>query len=294
MGDYDAKSGSRLLLTTVLLTLFLIGSFGIRAHAFTNGQSASLVIGQKDFTSRGYSTSQTGFHLPGTAIFDSSGNMWVADVANNRILEFKPPFATGMQASFVIGQKDFTTKSQATTQSGLAFPFALAFDSSGNLWVAETLNNRVLEFKPPFSNGMNASLVIGQPDFATYASATTQNGFSEPHSPRFDSSGNLWVSEGPSTSRVLEFTSSTSSSVTTTSPTTTAQSTPSTTTLVQSSQTSVTSTTTNQAFGQLIQIAAGVAIVVVAVGLIAVFLLRSRRKSEATRTTQTPLSGSIS
>ncbi len=474
---HDVKSRSRILLTTFLLTLFLISSFSTRAYAFTNGQSASLVIGQNNFTSTGHSTSQTGFNLPGTAIFDSSGNMWVADVGNNRILEFKPPFAMGMQATFVIGQGDFTTSSQATTQNGLAGPFALAFDSSGDLWVTEVLNNRVvefrppfslgmsasivigqsdfthqspgssksgllspdglafdqsgnlwvgdqsnnrvlefkppfadgmdaslvigqpdfetlsatttqaglnlgsmrgmrplnpdvafdpsgnlwvsddnnnrvLEFKPPFANGMNAYLVIGQPDFVTAAAsggktglfnpagiafdsggnlwvadlgnnrvlefqspfnsgmaaslvigqqdfasstpATTQNGFSEPHSPRFDSSGNLWVSEGRSISRILEFTSSTSSSVTTTSPPTTAQSTPSTTTLVQSSQTSVTSTTTNQAFGQLIQIAAGVAIVVVAVGLIAVFLLRSRRKSEATRTTQTPLSGSFS
>ena len=38
-----------------------------------------------------------------------------------------------------------------------------AFDGSGNLWVADAFNQRVLEYTPPFSNGMAASLELGQP-----------------------------------------------------------------------------------------------------------------------------------
>jgi len=38
----------------------------------------------------------------------------------------------------------------------------MAFDTSGNLWVNEAFNNRVLEFSPPFSNAELASVDLGQ------------------------------------------------------------------------------------------------------------------------------------
>jgi hypothetical protein len=95
------------LLLTAIIAMLLIGTFSIRAYAFANGQSATLVIGQKDFTSGTIATSQSGLYDPGGTSFDSSGNLWVPDWANNRILEFRTPFANGMVASLVIGQSDW-------------------------------------------------------------------------------------------------------------------------------------------------------------------------------------------
>jgi hypothetical protein len=63
-----------------------------------------------------------------------------------------------------------------------------------------------LEFEPPFSNGMGASLVIGQQDFDSSQAATTESGLSFDGPPGFGSSGNLWVPDFGN-SRVLEFTS---------------------------------------------------------------------------------------
>ncbi len=197
---------SKFLIATILLTLLLSTSV-IRAHAFTNGQSASLVIGQKDFTSGSAGRSQSGLAGPTYAIFDSSGNLWVGDFQNSRVLEFKPPFSTGMNASLVIGQQNFETNTPATSQSGLkgqGLVLALAFDSSGNLWVGDPGNNRVLEFKPPFSTGMPASLVIGQKDFTSAFKATTKDGLSQPVAVAFDHSDNLWVDD-LGNFRVLEF-----------------------------------------------------------------------------------------
>ena len=171
---------------------------------FSNGKAASLVIGQVDFVSSGISTTQTGLNGPFGLGFDSSGNLWVSDSGNNRVLMFKPPFSTGMAASLVIGQTDFVSHVSATTQTGLNGPFGLGFDSSGNLWVADAFNNRVLMFKPPFSNGKAASLVIGQTDFVSSGSATTQTGLSEPSGLVFDASGGLWVADAFN-DRVLMF-----------------------------------------------------------------------------------------
>jgi NHL repeat-containing protein len=204
---------------------------------FANGQSASQVLGQNDFTSYKPTSSPGGVDTPTQVLFDSSGNMWVVDFANYRVLEFKPPFSSGMSSSLSIGHQEppayDSTGAQLSpeywpnTASGLGpggyrlpappggyysegDPTGAAFDSSGNLWVADSGSNRILEFKTPFSDGMNASLVIGQKNFTNGCLACTGSilgplsRLTNPTQPVFDSSGNLWVLDGGD-NRVLEF-----------------------------------------------------------------------------------------
>jgi len=111
--------------------------------------------------------------------------MWVPDAFNHRVLEFVPPFATNMQSSLVLGQADFVHGAAnqggaAPTSATLSFPHQVAFDSNGNLYVTDAGNNRVLVFMPPFSDGMNASLVLGQADFVSSGPATTATGLEFP------------------------------------------------------------------------------------------------------------------
>lgn len=171
----------------------------------TSGMAASVVIGQSDFTSSNTTApTQSSLIDPFGLAFDAAGDLWVVD-GNRRILEYVPPFTNGMSASLVIGQSDFTSNSQATTASGLNFPTEVAFDATGNLWLVDQGNNRVLEYKAPFSTGESANIVIGQPDFTSSASATTATGMNSPYGIAFDGSGNLWVSDNRNL-RVLEFT----------------------------------------------------------------------------------------
>jgi sugar lactone lactonase YvrE len=188
------------------------------APPFSNGEGASLVIGQPSFTVGAcLGVSQTGLCRPAGLAFDSLGQLWVTDQLNSRVLEFTPPFSIGESASLVIGQPGFTTGTCSgglggtPTQSGLCLSFGgvlssgVAFDSSGNLWATDDFNSRMLEFKPPFSSGESASLVIGQSSFTTNTCSTTQSGLCGPSGLAFDSSGNLWVPD-EGNSRVLEFT----------------------------------------------------------------------------------------
>jgi hypothetical protein len=116
---------------------------------FSTGMKASLVIGQTDMASSGSGLASSSFNLPWAITFDSKGDLWVADWDNSRVLEFLPPFFTGMSASRVIGQPDFTTGNPALTATGMAYPSGLAFDSQGNLWVSDQGNSRVLEYLSP-------------------------------------------------------------------------------------------------------------------------------------------------
>ena len=66
-----------------------------------------------------------------------------------------------MDASLVLCQPDFMTANGVATQNGYFNPERPSFDSSGNMWVADWGNNRVLEFtSTPVPEFPTASLAI--------------------------------------------------------------------------------------------------------------------------------------
>ncbi len=138
------------------------------------------------------------------------GQIWVADVLNNRVMEFKPPFTDGMNASLELGHAagglQFMTSTPSVGPNGLNSPVDMKFDPSGDLWISDRGNNRVMEFKPPFTDGMNASSVVGQVDLSTVAPyiSPSESSLFGPNGIAFDSSGNLWVAD-ENFNRVLEF-----------------------------------------------------------------------------------------
>ncbi|MDA4130404.1 MAG: NHL repeat-containing protein [Thaumarchaeota archaeon] len=175
------------------------------AAPLTTGESASVVLGQPDFTTHECRSGPAGLCVVIAVAFDSSGDLWATDPSNNRVLEFKPPFVNGGNASIVIGYADFfSTSSNLANASSLYDSFGIAFDSSGNLWVADNGYSRVLRFNTPFSNGESASLVLGQQNFTGNFTVTTQSSIGHPGGITFDSSGNLWVSDRDNR-RVLKF-----------------------------------------------------------------------------------------
>ena len=95
---------------------------------------------------------------------DSDGNLWVADVGNNRVLRFPVHPDTGVidsTADLVLGQSSFLTAGPGSSLNGLHAPSAVRFDSKGWLYVADAANSRVLVFKPPFASSMRADGEFG-------------------------------------------------------------------------------------------------------------------------------------
>jgi uncharacterized protein (TIGR03437 family) len=110
----------------------------------------------------------------GFLLFDSQGNLWVTDSANHRVLRYPAArvgdgATNGPDADLVLGQTDFGTATPSQPASGqnpklvkgkLSFPFGLAFDRVGRLFVADSLS-RVLVFAPNPQIGIEAVRVMG-------------------------------------------------------------------------------------------------------------------------------------
>jgi sugar lactone lactonase YvrE len=197
---------------------------------FADGAPADLVIGQPDFFSNaanegGGSTSSTTHSLgdPVGVAVDSNSNLYVADGGNNRVLEFAAPFAgcgslpcvDSANATVVIGIQGTSTANCAGTPSAMTLcgPGSVALDSANNLYVADTTDNRVLEFLAPLSSNEAASVVWGQGGSFTSndrnnpsnsPSTPTANSLYLPEGVALDASNNLYISDFFN-NRVLEF-----------------------------------------------------------------------------------------
>jgi hypothetical protein len=88
-----------------------------------------------------------------------SGNLWVGDLSNHRVLKFVAPLTTGMAATTVIGQPDFATVTSGAGNNKMNTPSGIALDSSGNLWITDQSNNRISSFSASTSGSQVTSSV---------------------------------------------------------------------------------------------------------------------------------------
>jgi sugar lactone lactonase YvrE len=146
-------------LRILIIAAFLLGGLSAPApHGLAANQDtlADRVLGQANFTDH---ASNQGNAAPGQATLklaqamalDASGNLYVSDTNNHRILGFNAPLTNGRSAAMVIGQGLFITGAinhgSLTPQvDSLYLPTGLTLDAQGNLYVSDIDNNRVLEY----------------------------------------------------------------------------------------------------------------------------------------------------
>ena len=143
--------------------------------ALTNGAPADLVIGQVDFNSSvddSDSVNASGLSMPWSVAVDSNGNLYIADNGDNRVLEYNTPFEAfghpcnttmpcegGLAANLVLGQgnagSSFGTRKGcvgSVDTSCFDEPSGIWIDKNNNLYVADTINNRVVIFLNPLGS----------------------------------------------------------------------------------------------------------------------------------------------
>jgi uncharacterized protein (TIGR03437 family) len=210
--------------------VYVADSLNNRVLAYKNptsavlGGPADLVIGQQDpFSTIPQGPTQNssvalseGFTLPTSVLVDPQGNLYVTDSGNNRVIRYPPPFqqlSPVLQADLVIGQTSLVNGTSVNQGFAVAsnmslnlngFHSGLAMTPTGDLWVSDPGNNRVLRFPAsqllPYTMSPTADVVLGQNDFATstlnQGTNTTQlnkSVLSQPSGIAFDAAGRLYV-----------------------------------------------------------------------------------------------------
>src|SRR5712691_1481182 len=212
--------------------VFVLVAAAAWAQSPTLNELPSREFGQLRLQSTGSSTTSGAPNLvegrelnaPQGLAFDTSSSppiLYVADFGNNRVLAWRNPagLSNGALADKVIGQRDmFSTFAQGpggSLSTGLFRPTALVVDPSGNLYVLDAGNNRILRYPAPFrqqtgGDPLGVDLVIGQrtgssgrdinegagaPSNKTLAFQQYPGGPLLAAGMTFDPRGNLWVAD---------------------------------------------------------------------------------------------------
>jgi len=189
----------------ILVLAFLTGAGLITGilWAYVTNQSAWSVLGQTDFVSNPVNGS-TGVPALNT-VADPQGvggaisQFFVADTGNNRLLIFDSiPTSSSTSATTIWGQTSagVTQANQGGSASNLTLDGPQGVFTDGTkLYVADTVNNRVLVFNTiPVSPSTAPSFVLGQPSYTTTSSGSASTQLNSP-SGLFVSPSYLYVAD---------------------------------------------------------------------------------------------------
>ena len=111
---------------------------------FASAQNVTTVAG--GLLGDGFSSTAAALNFPAEIVFDSAGNLYVADSYNNRVRKI----TSGGQVSTYAGNgtSGFSGDGGQATGAQLNQPWGLALDGAGNLYIADTRNNRIRKVTP--------------------------------------------------------------------------------------------------------------------------------------------------
>ena len=149
--------------------------------------------GAAGYAGDGGSATRAQLNHPEGLAFDAAGNLYIADTANNVIRRV----TTSGVISTVAGTGEYGNKgdSGAATAAQLANPNAVALDSAGKLYIADSANNRVRFVD---TSGVIRNLAgdpKGQPGYEGNGGSPTLAKFYYPRGVAVDQNGNVYVSD---------------------------------------------------------------------------------------------------
>lgn len=169
----------------VALVLLLLTSRGSEA------QSIFTVAGGGSDDER--AATAAGLAYPRSAIYDGAGNLYVADMANHRVrkIDRRSGKISTVAGTGAVG---FAGDGRQARGATLAYPAGLAFDRSGNLYIADSENNRIRRVKA--ATGVIETFAgSGNWGFAGDGGPAMQADLSQPLALALDGDGNLLVAD---------------------------------------------------------------------------------------------------
>ena len=149
------------------------------------------------YTGDGGAATSASLWGPAAIVFDSSGNLYIADADNDLIREV----SSSGSISTIAGTcpttpctGSFSGDKAAATKAGLNHPSGLTFDSKGNLYIADTGNYEVREIASGTINTV-AGNNGGGANFAGDLGLATSASLWDPSGVAVDAAGNIYIAD---------------------------------------------------------------------------------------------------
>jgi uncharacterized protein (TIGR03437 family) len=138
----------------------------------------------------GPATSAQLFYPSGVAL-DASGNLYIADQNNNRIRKVS---ATGIITTVAgNGAEGYSGDGGSATSAQLNVPFGVAVDASGNIYIADSNNNRIRKVS---ATGIITTVAgNGAQGYSGDGGSATSAQLNFPYGVAVDASGNLYIAD---------------------------------------------------------------------------------------------------
>lgn len=156
-----------------------------------------VVEGTRDGLPKGTFTTESGPALtvaldqPNGIALDAQGNLFIADGGNARIRKLTPQGE--MRTVVGDGESRFSGDGGPTLAASLGYPFDVAFDRDGNLYIADSINHRIRKVD---AKGIITTFAgNGKGTFAGDGGPATAASLHLPNSIEFDDEGNLFIAD---------------------------------------------------------------------------------------------------
>jgi sugar lactone lactonase YvrE len=138
--------------------------------------------------------------FPRDAAFDDSGNVYIADTGNHRIRKISA--SAGIITTIAgNGTQGFNGDNLIGTSASLALPNGVAVDGQGNVFIADTYNNRVRRLGTT-TNRLTTVAGTGVAGYSGDGQAATIAQLAQPRDIALDAAANIYIVDPPRIRRV--------------------------------------------------------------------------------------------
>ena len=170
-------------LLTVLCAPLPAGAQGIISTIAGNGSAG--------FSGDGGPATQAGLGGPERVVVDSAGNVYFSSIRNNRIRRITPEGIIDTIAG--AGGHGYSGDGGPAAQATLNQPYGLALDAAGNLYIADSENNRIRRMTPEGIIRTVAGNGVG--GYSGDGGAATEAALNYPIGVAVDAVGNVYVAD---------------------------------------------------------------------------------------------------